>query len=98
MTDCRDELPKSWFTAAKLSPERRDPSLNWFGVDPSQPLSAWRAKGWMRPDDPRGWFQWYCRYYHGRRMPGEDGSPLTSIGKPREIVAQVTWLGSFQAV
>jgi len=38
MTDCRREFPKSWFTRAKLSPKRRDPSLNFFGVDASQPL------------------------------------------------------------
>ena len=68
MTDCGDEFPKSWFTQAKLSPQRRDPALNFFGVDASQPLSLWRAKGWIHPDDPRGWFQWYCRYFLGRRM------------------------------
>jgi hypothetical protein len=68
MTDCRDEFPAAWFAGAKLSPERRDPALNFFGVDASQPLSVWRAKGWLHPDDPRGWFQWYCRYYRGRRM------------------------------
>lgn len=67
MNDCRDEFPKSWFTRAKLSPERHDPSLNYFGVNASQPLSVWRKKGWIYPDDPRGWFQWYCRYYMGRR-------------------------------
>jgi hypothetical protein len=72
MTDCRDEFPASWFKAAKLSPARRDPSLNFFGVDASQPLPVWRRKGWIHPDDPRGWFQWYCRYYIGRRMPQED--------------------------
>ncbi len=68
MTDCAPEFPASWFRGAKLSPERRDPSLNFFGVEASQPLSVWRAKGWLHPDDPRGWFQWYCRYYSGRRM------------------------------
>ena len=61
MTDCRREFPKSWFARAKLSPRGRDPSLNYFGVDASQPLSEWRRKGWIHPDDPRGWFQWYCR-------------------------------------
>ena len=39
MTDCGREFPKSWFARAKLSAKRRDPSLNFFGVDASQPLS-----------------------------------------------------------
>jgi len=67
MTDCRKEFPKSWFTHARLSPGRKDPSLNCFGVDASKPLAYWRRKGWISDQDPRGWFQWYCRYYMGRR-------------------------------
>lgn len=72
MTDCRDEFPASWFRKAKLSPERRDPKLNFFGVNASQSLKEWRRKGWIYPDDPRGWFQWYCRYYMGRRSLDDD--------------------------
>jgi hypothetical protein len=86
MTDCRKEFPTSWFTRAKLSPSGRDCSLNYFGVDASQPLSVWRNKGWIHPDDPRGWFQWYCRYYLGRRMPEAGRSPnqaLESNPSPR---------------
>jgi len=67
MTDCRDEFPAEWFERAKLSPERADPKLNFFGVDASKPLSYWREKGWLWENDPRGWFQWYCRYWMGRR-------------------------------
>ena len=67
MTDCRREFPASWYAGAKLSPKRPDASLNYFGVDASLPLAEWRRKGWIHPQDPRGWFQWYCRYYMGRR-------------------------------
>jgi hypothetical protein len=76
MTDCRDEFPKSWFDGAKLSPKRADPRLNYFGVAASQPLIEWRRKGWIGEDDPRGWFQWYCRYYLGRRLPFEDNRQI----------------------
>ncbi len=67
MSDCRDEFPAAWFEKAKLSPGRADHTLNYFGVRASKPLSYWAEKGWIGPEDPRGWFQWYCRYYMGRR-------------------------------
>jgi hypothetical protein len=88
MTDCAPEFPASWFTGAKLSLERRDPALNFFGVDASQPLSVWRAKGWLHPEDPRGWFQWYCRYYSGRRM-GDDDRQIARWKAMRRHVRQV---------
>jgi hypothetical protein len=72
MTDCKDEFPDKWFKNAKLSPEKKDNSLNYFKVDASMPLSHWKKKGWIYNEDPRGWFQWYCRYYMGRRIPPED--------------------------
>ena len=72
LTDCVNEFPSDWFDEAKLSPEGKNIQLNYFQVDASLPLKHWQNKGWIHPADPRGWFQWYCRYYYGRRIPDED--------------------------
>jgi hypothetical protein len=88
MTDCAAEFPRDWFARAKLSPGRRDARLNCFGVNASQPLREWRGKGWIHPDDPRGWFQWYCRYYLGRRGP-DDERQIRRWKAIRRHVAQI---------
>jgi len=99
LNDCFDEFPSEWYMmalgAGKLSPQGRDVTVNYFGVDSRQPLSVWKENGWapsrggkskgkgaantagakrdiladatLNPDE-RGWFQWYCRYWMGRRM------------------------------
>jgi hypothetical protein len=89
LTDCRDEFPASWFARAKLSPERSDARVNFFGVAASQPLSVWRSKGWIHPEDPRGWFQWYCRYYRGRRLGDEDARQIKRWAAIRRHVRQL---------
>ncbi len=88
MTDCRAEFPSAWFDGAKLSPGKADPALNCFRVAASQPLAYWREKGWLHPQDPRGWFQWYCRYYAGRRSE-DDSRQIKRWKAMRRHIAQI---------
>jgi hypothetical protein len=88
LTDCTAEFPDDWFVKAKLCSERLAPELNYFGIRASTSLSNWRERNWIRDQDPRGWFPWYCRYYMGRRS-ADDDRQIARWKAMRRHVAQV---------
>ncbi len=65
------EYPKSWFKKAKLS-KSFDINLNCFKIESGLSRDHWIKKGWIFKEDPLGWFQWYCRFSKGRRIPHID--------------------------
>ena len=89
LTDCQREFPHDWFIEAKLAPEMPRVDLNFFQVKSRMSLPEWQRRGWILAPDPRGWFQWYCRYYMGRRLVEVDRLQIKRWRAFKRHVAQV---------
>jgi hypothetical protein len=83
------EFPRDWFAGVVFSKTGKpDKTLNYFGVNASQPREEWQRKGWIHEDDPLGWFLWYCRYYMSRRH-ADDARQIQRWRNYRRHLAQV---------
>jgi hypothetical protein len=89
LNNSKGEFPSDWFEDARLSNRGVDPYCNYYEILASQPLKVWQDKGWLYKDDPKGWFQWYCRYYMGRRLPEEDERQIKRWVAMRRHIGQL---------
>lgn len=94
LRDCYKEFPREWFAKGRFAQGRDpDPAQNYFGISSRLTLQDWQRRGWIpivRGDkDVRGWFQWYCRYWMGRRDPTVDPVQIKRYGAIRRHKGQI---------
>jgi hypothetical protein len=90
-TEPPSEFPNQWFKRVQFSATGdTDKNLNYFKVTAGQSHDEWVKKGWIYFEDPLGWFLWYCRYYQGRRIHGEDKRQIQRWKNMRRHIAQLT--------
>jgi len=70
------EYPKNWFQGLDIEKyvisDKYDKKINKYGVKCGSSLEDWESKNWIIRQDPYGWFQWYCRFYKGRRTNDDE--------------------------
>ncbi|KAK8034031.1 hypothetical protein PG993_009026 [Apiospora rasikravindrae] len=89
------ELPQEWTSGGGINVETQltsteyDPQVNKYGVGCGQSIEEWEAAGWIAHEyDVRGWFQWYCRFWMGRRISDGSGEDERQISRWRKCVGE----------
>jgi len=77
IVDDYKELPKEWYAGLNIgkymTSSEYDPEVNKYKVTCGQSIEEWEQNGWIAYEyDIRGWFQWYCRFFQGRRCGDDD--------------------------
>eukprot|EP01035_Chromulina_nebulosa_P018076 gene18076-23724_t len=86
--DVWQEFPSDWFEGLNISKQVTSStyytSVNKFKEKCGGDLDMWESSGWIVDIDPYGWFQWYCRFYLGRRTSDDDRQISRGLGLPPE--------------
>lgn len=71
-----EELPGDWLKGlnkkTQVASPNYDVDVNKFKVKCGGSLEMWETSGWIVEQDPYGWFQWYCRFFQGRRSDDDE--------------------------
>jgi len=82
--DAWKEFPSDWFEGLEIKTQvassKYNNSVNTYKVSCGGDLNMWESSGWITDADPFGWFQWYCRFYLGRRCSDDERQISRGLG------------------